>query len=451
MPWGAAMVALVAAQASAAEPLTQPGQEVVGRRSTSGALALEYERYVTANGLVVLLSPDPSVNQVVVDLGFAAGALYEPQQRNGLAHLTEHALSTGDTPDTDYRAMLEGRGALDFNGLTTADWLSWRLIVPPEELPLALWANADRLGTLPGLLTPEALARHRRIVQQERLLRLEDSAYGRSEQVLMARLFPRTHPLHQGVFGTPSSLEAIGVEDVRAFAARYLVPANGVLTITGNFDPKVAREWIDKTLGRLPPGQAAQAPPATPALPGMLKVKIDERVSRRPRVTMAWPLEAALDEYTEALALGATLLSIYSDELIGLSVDAELLEFRDSAIFILNVTMPHAVDLEEAEANAEVIFRFLAAAPMPVDLVVATQHAIDRALMTALSSPPLRAGLLNRLERFPPRAMPGVPPTERHWKLTAEAIQTRAARALKGARLTVQARPSRPLPPKVKR
>ncbi|GMU58973.1 MAG: hypothetical protein AMXMBFR34_07360 [Myxococcaceae bacterium] len=442
---------MVAALAATLASAGEPGQEVVGRRSTSRDLALEYERYVVPNGLVVLLSPDPSVNQVVVDLGFAAGALYEPQQRNGLAHLTEHALSSGDTPDTDYRALLESRGALDFNGLTTPDWLSWRLVVPPEELPLALWVNADRLGTLPGLLTPEVLARHRRIVQQERLLRLEDVAYGRSEQVLMARLFPRTHPLHQGVLGTPTSLESSSVEDVRAFAARYLVPANGVLTITGNFDPKVAREWIDKTLGRLPPGQPADAPAATPALSSGLKVKIDEHVSRRPRVTMAWPLEAAIDEYTESLALGAILLSIYSAGLIGMSVDAELLEFRDSAIFVLNVTMPYAVDMEEAGANAEVIFRFLVAAPMPVDLVVATQHAIDRDLMMALSSPPRRAGLLNRLERFPPRAMPGVPPTERHWKLTAEAIQRRAAIALKGARLTVQARPIRPLPPREKK
>ncbi|MEW5742305.1 MAG: pitrilysin family protein [Myxococcota bacterium] len=442
---------LIATTAWAAAPEKLPGQEVVTRRTTSKDLELPFERFVTGNGLVVLLSPDATVNQVVVDLTFAAGALYEPDKKNGLAHLAEHALSAGETPDTDYRAMLESRGALEFNGSTTPDSLSYRLIVPPEELPLALWANADRLGTLPGLLTAESVERHRRIVLQERLLRLEDASYGRSEQVLMARLFPGAHPLHQGVLGTPTSLASITPEDVRAFARRYLVPANAILTITGNFEPRVAREWIDKTLGRLPPGKPADAPIATPALVSDLKVKIDEHVSRRPRVTMAWPLELALDEYTESLALGAVLLSIYTDGLIGMSVSAEVLEFRDSAVFILSVTMPHAVDMAEAHGNAEVIYRFLAAAPMPVDLVVATQHAIDRDLMAALTWPARRASLLTRLERFPPRTMPGVSPTERHWKLTPEAIKTRAAIALKGARLVVQARPIRPLPPKVKK
>lgn len=440
------VVLLGGAVSAAAEQAKLPGQEVVARRTTSKDLALPVERWVAANGLVVLFSPDASAHQVVVDLTFNAGALYEPEQKSGLAHLTEHALSSGDTPETNYQAMLEARGALDFNGSTTPDRLTWHVVVPPEELPLALWANADRLGTLPALVTAEGLARHRRIVLQERLLRLEDAAYGKSQIAMMARLFPAGHPLHLGVFGTPTTLERITPDDVRTFASTLLVAKNAVLTVSGKFEPQVAREWIERTVGRLPSGAPAEAPAATPPLRSNMKVMISEAIARRPRVTFAWPLAQPLEEMTEALSFGALLLSIYADGFIGMNVAANVVEFRDGALFVLDVTMPHAVDMQEAGGNAEVVYRFLASTLMPPDLVAATFHAIDRLYLTTLASPVLRASLLTELERHPPNATPGYLPTERHWRLTPISIQTRAAIALKGGRLILQVRPTRPLP-----
>src|SRR5437870_3479781 len=100
---------------------------VVPRRSTAADLTPRFERYVTGNGLVVLLSPDSRANSVVVDLSFAAGALYQPPGKAGLAHLVEHVFSSGSTPETDYRGMLERRGTLGFNAFTNLDRMSFRV------------------------------------------------------------------------------------------------------------------------------------------------------------------------------------------------------------------------------------------------------------------------------------------------------------------------------------
>lgn len=445
----AAVVAWVAGLALAAPPKL-PGQEVATRRTTTADFAYPVERWVAPNGLVVLMSPDPAVHQVVVDLTFNAGALYEPATKSGLAHLTEHALSSGDSPDTDYRALLEASGALEFNGSTTPDHLAWRLVVPPEALPLALWANAERLGTLPAQLTPEALARHRRIVLQERLMRLGDAAYGSAEVAIMARLFPAGHPLHLGVLGTPSTLQAITVEDVRAFAATFLVPKNAVLTLTGRFEPAVAKDWVGRTLGRLPPGAPAAPPPATPTLGEDVKVKIAEALGRRPRVSLAWTLDQPFDEVNEALTFGAALLAVYTDGLVGMRVAADFVRYRAGALFVLNVTLPHEVDMLEAGGNAEVVYRFLSKVPMPVDLVVTTFHVLDRLTLARLASPAQRAALLTDLERNPPSVVQGYSPLDRHWRLTPLSLQAQAASALKGGRLTLQVRPTRPLPRKAK-
>lgn len=426
-----------------------PGQEVADRRTSSKDLAYAVDRWVTSNGLTVLMSPDPRVNHVVVDLSFAAGVLYEPEKRNGLAHLVEHLLATGDTPDTDYRQMLERRGALEFNAHTSIDQLAFRVIVPPEELPLALWVDADRLGTMPARLTETSLERHRQIVLQERLQRIDDAPYGTTSVAMMARLYPASHPLHSGVIGSLATLDAITLDDARTFASRYLVPANGILTLTGNFEPAVAREWIDRTLARLPAGAPAAAPTVTPASIGSdLKVSVRESLSRRPRVTLAWTLSHPLEELTEALTFGALLLTIYTDGLIHMGVSADFLEYSGGALFVLQVTMPHAADMLEAGGSAEVVYRFLAKAPMPVDLVAATFHAWDREYMRRLSSPAELARLLTQLEHFPPNAVRGYAFTERHWRLTPDEIQALSAVALKGPRLIIHARPTRPLPPR---
>lgn len=425
-------------------------QEVTTRRTTAADLALSVERYVTGNGLTVLLSPDPAANQVVTILSFAAGGVREPPKLSGLAHLAEHLYAAGLTPGTDYQALLEQRGALYFNASTSIDRMSFYTTVPPEELPLALWCHADRLGRLPSTFTAEGFEHHRRVVLQERQQELEDAAYGTTQMAMMARLFPESSPLHRGVIGTPASLAGATLADARAYGDRYLVPANATLVLTGRFDPAQAREWVERTLGTLPPGVRAEAPAAPRPVAQAAELKVVEARARRPRVTLAWTIPTPGDEVVESLSLGSVLLPIYSDGLVGMSVDAAFLPFEGGAVFALEVTLPHAADVTEAGMNAEVVLRMLANAPMPADLVVATLHAYDRLTLARLASPVGRAALLASIEQLGLGALRGHSPTERHWRLTPEVIFANAYQALKTPHLIIHARPTRPLEKRVR-
>ncbi len=425
--------------------------EVASRRSTAEDLTPRFERYVTSNGLVVLLSPDPLANAVVVDLSFAAGAIYQPPNKAGLAHLVEHVFCSGSTPETNYQHLLEQRGAVGFNALTSLDRLSFRVTVPPEELPLALWVNSDRLGGLAAVLTEEELQRHQRVVTQERLHRIDDAPYGGNGVAMMRSLFPEGHPLRTGVIGSRDEINSLTLEDVRAYQRTLLVPANGVLTLVGKFDAAEAREWVEKTLGALPAGTRALTPAKVPARTPDVQVSVTEELGRRPMVTLAWTLSDPLTELTEALAFGSLLLTIYTDGFVGMSVSSALLEFTGGAVFILQVTMPHATDKAEAAGNAEVVFRYLARAIMPKDLVAATLLAWDRNQMAQLQSSATRADLLTRLEVAPPDKIYGLAPSERHWAITPDRLQAMAGSALRGKRVMVQSRPTRPFPPKVDR
>ena len=427
------------------------GQEVtaVPRRSSTADLTPKVERFVTGNGLVVLLSPDDKANQVVVDLSFAAGALYQPPGKGGLAHLVEHVFFSGPTPETDYRTMLESRGAVGFNALTSLDRMSFRVMVPPEELPLALWTNADRLGSLAAVLTDDELLRHQRVVMQERLHRVDDAPYGGNGVAMMRTLFPESHPLRAGVIGSRNDIASFTLDEVKKYQRTLLVPANGVLTLAGNFDPAVAREWVEKTVGALPPGKKAPPPPKMPEGTSGERVSVTEELGRRPMVTLAWTLDDPITELAEALEFGALLLTIYTDGFIGMNVSADYLPFTGGAVFALQVTMPHAADKAEAAGNAEGVFRYLARVAMPKEIVGATLLAWDRNLMERLEKVETRATLITEQEVKPKEALFSLTPAERHWGLTPERVQLLAGTALKGKRVTIQSRPTRPLPPKL--
>ena len=137
-----------------------------GRRTSDKDLEVPVQRLVLPNGLVVLLAPDPAATGVWVRMSYRAGTLYEPPGRSGLAHLVEHVFFNGPTPETDYAAILDRRRARHFNALTNAEELAFDVLVPPEELPLALWCVADRTASVPPAIDAAMVERHRKIALQ---------------------------------------------------------------------------------------------------------------------------------------------------------------------------------------------------------------------------------------------------------------------------------------------
>ena len=214
------------------------------RRTQARDLSVSVERFQLNNGLTVLLSPDPMASNLLVYMSFAAGTVYEPPGKSGLAHFVEHLVFTGTTADTNYVSLLEAKGATHLNASTGPKDMVFEIIVPPEQLPLALWVTAERMGRMPHALDPKILDRERNVVLSERALTLLDRPYGQVDRVVWATLFPHPHPLHAMVIGTPKDLASVTVADAKTYAERYLTPANGILTIVGNFENDTPRNGL---------------------------------------------------------------------------------------------------------------------------------------------------------------------------------------------------------------
>ena len=158
--------------------------------------SIPYEKYRLANGLEVILSQDRTLPLVAVDIWYHVGAANEEPGRTGFAHLFEHMMFTGSKHVARGVAekLLEGVGGTDSNATTSFDRTNYFDTVPSNQLELALWTHADRMGYLLDSLDQAALSNQQDVVRNERRQSFENRPYGIVDEALFHALFPPGHP-----------------------------------------------------------------------------------------------------------------------------------------------------------------------------------------------------------------------------------------------------------------
>jgi predicted Zn-dependent peptidase len=148
------------------------------------------------------------------------------------------------------------------NGSTWLDRTNYFETVPSQQLELALWLEADRMGRLLPAMTQEKLDTQRDVVKNERRWSVDNQPYGSWWERLPALCFPPSHPFHHSLMGSMEDLSAASLEDVAAFFRTYYTPDNAVLTVSGDIDEGEARELVDRHFGWIPRGNGR--PPLAP-------------------------------------------------------------------------------------------------------------------------------------------------------------------------------------------
>jgi zinc protease len=270
---------------------------------------IPFERYVLPNGLRVILHVDRSSPLVAVNVRYHVGSKDEKPGRTGFAHLFEHLMFMGSkhAPYPSFDAIMEAWGGHN-NGSTNNDRTNYYEVGPANLLETFLWLEADRLATLPEVITAEELGKQRKVVQNERRQSYENRPYGKAQLLLPEALYPQGHPYRWPTIGSHEDLEAAQVADVRAFFQRFYVAANASLVIAGDFEPAAARALVDKYFGwqaLRPVPQKGAAPPV--ALAREKVVETDDRV-QLPRLYLAWPSPALFAPGDAELDLAAAVL-----------------------------------------------------------------------------------------------------------------------------------------------
>jgi zinc protease len=205
--------------------------------------------YELANGMRVLLFPDPSRERVTVNVTYLVGSRHEGYGETGMAHLLEHMLFKGTPTHQDPWQLLQDHGA-DFNGTTWYDRTNYFETMPASaaNLEWALRFEADRM--INSSIDPEVLAKEFSVVRNEFEMG-ENYAPGVLEERILSTAF-LWHNYGKSTIGARSDIEKVPAWRLRAFYEKYYQPDNAVLVVAGAFDQARALELIQECFGTIP-------------------------------------------------------------------------------------------------------------------------------------------------------------------------------------------------------
>ena len=218
-------------------------------------------RHVLPNGLEVWSVARAATDVVTMLVVIARGTSDDPPGRHGLASLT------GDLLD-------EGAGALDAIGLAEALarlGSQLEIDVGPDATTLTVTALGRRFAPSLALLA-DVLVRPRlaaadfarvRELRLNRLRQISQAPGTVADRTYVSALFG-AHPYGHGAMGTTASLEAMSLEDARAFWTRLYAPSVATLIVGGSLALDEVMRAVEGSLGTW---AAAEAPPAAAAVP----------------------------------------------------------------------------------------------------------------------------------------------------------------------------------------
>lgn len=251
-----ALFALASPAPAKAETAAQPA----GPIATAGAPALAdpVAGLVSTkldNGLSVHLLEDHHTPVVAVQIWVNAGSADESFY-TGIAHLFEHMMFKGSkhVADEVHAQLITERGG-QVNAYTSWDVTVYHEDVTTETLPLVLDLEAERFANL--VISPEILDAERKVVLEERGLRVENNPDGLALEALAAMAWS-AHPYRWPVIGWRSNVEQVSAEECRRFFDTYYAANNLSLVIVGDFETEPTLARIRAKFGRL---RAAEAIP----------------------------------------------------------------------------------------------------------------------------------------------------------------------------------------------
>ena len=357
------------------------------------------------NGLFVTLSEDHTAPIVAVNLWYHVGSANERAGRTGFAHLFEHMLFQGsaDVGANEHFELVQRAGGT-LNGSTWLERTNYFETLPSNQLELALWLEANRMGYLLPAMTQQKLDTQREVVKNERRWSMDNQPYGTWWERLPALCFPSEHPFHHSLIGSMDDLSAASLDDVAQFFATYYTPDNAVLSIAGDFDPADARAFVDRHFGEIQRGTGKPSLPdmSLPTTFGQWKREVVPDEVMLPRLFLAFRSPAfGTPEFYAASVTSAVLglrkgSRLFRNLVRERQVAAEAQAFtfdlsKGSDLLVLDVTARPGISAEQLEQDvaheidvairdgitADEVSR--AGALIQTDFVISMQSAGERA------------------------------------------------------------------------
>ena len=204
-------------------------------------------REVLPNGITVLTRSNFNSPSVVINGYFDAGALFDPDEKLGLADFVTSALMRGTKKhkfDEIYNVLESAGAGLGFNTGVHKSGFSGRSLA--EDLPLLLSLVSEAL-TQPNFPKAE-MEKLRAQILTGLAISAEDTSDMASET--FDKILYKDHPYSRPDEGTPESIQRISRDDLVKFQRGHYGPRGMVIAIVGAVGAEEAVGQVKRALGR---------------------------------------------------------------------------------------------------------------------------------------------------------------------------------------------------------
>ncbi len=314
------------------------------------------KEYSLNNGMRVLLIPDGSQSNMVVNIVYNVGSKDEGYGEKGMAHLLEHMLFKSTKNMGDIKKQLSDKGGVA-NGTTWDDRTNYYEIFPSndENLKWAISMEADRM--INATILQSDLDKEFSVVRNEFEIG-ENNPAG----VLQEKVYSTAYMWHNygnSTIGSKEDIERVKANTLRKFYEKYYQPDNATLIIAGKFDEANALKYIEENFSILPKptrelgGTYTVEPPQDGEKKVILNRSGESKLVAAAYHTSAYADKdyaalAALNEILTANPSGYLYKSLVETQKVS-SLYAYSAESRDPGMMYFNFDVPKDKDLDLTE------------------------------------------------------------------------------------------------------
>ncbi len=318
---------------------------------------IQFEKFILANGLKVLVHEDKSTPMAVVNVLYDVGARDEDPNKTGFAHLFEHLMFGGSVNVPVYDEPLQIAGG-ENNAFTTNDLTNYYCQLPAENIETAFWLESDRMLSL--AFGKKSLDTQRKVVCEEFKEHYINKPYG-DVWHKMRELAYTTHPYRWMTIGQElSHIENATLNDVKAFFNKHYTPANAILVVAGNITIAQVKELAEKWFAQIPSGEKYMRQlPIEPkqTAPRVSEVKTNVPLDALYKCWHIYPRTDSryytVDLITDILGGGASsrlFQALVKEQKLFSNIDCYHLGSTDAGLLTIEGKLVKGIDMKDAEA-----------------------------------------------------------------------------------------------------
>jgi zinc protease len=227
--------------------------------------ASRIEAIVSPGGIKAWLVREPAVPMVALDFAFTGGANADPADKSGVASMVSSLLDEG-AGNLDAQAFQERMEEKAIEIAFNAARDQFRGSLRTLSLNLDEAVDLMRLALTVPRFDAEPVERIRSQLLAN-LSRATTNPTDIANKRWWGTAFP-DHPYGQSTRGTPESVDAVTVDDLKAYARNVFARDTLTVGIVGDIDAQAAGKLIDRVFGELP-AKATLKPVPDTAIAGL--------------------------------------------------------------------------------------------------------------------------------------------------------------------------------------